>query len=175
MHESYTTLIDRLEQARAELLDEFKPLSQNELDQQPADGGWSAGEVLQHLAKTEHVIAIMIARGVRRLRGEHSVEMTTGRSLPSRFNDAGIETGALRLQTTAPLEPAYGTPRDDVFAALSRSRAALLDALESAGGLDVSALRIPHPVFGELDPHEWLDFLWRHELRHREQIRRALV
>lgn len=55
-------VLDRLEQIRAETLQRFEPLTQEQLDWRPADNEWSLGEIFHHIALDEHYLREQIAR-----------------------------------------------------------------------------------------------------------------
>jgi hypothetical protein len=60
------TVLNQLDRIRAETLQRFEPLSQEQLDRRPAPGdgeqAWSLGEIFMHLALDEHYLREHIAR-----------------------------------------------------------------------------------------------------------------
>ena len=175
MHETLRLIVEELADARRELFDSFARATQDELDRRPKDNGWSAGEVLHHIARTEHGIAIMLARGVKRAKDGGMQRLEDAPTRPTRLDGIGIESGAHPSLSPPVGQPTHGKSRSDLIAALERSRTSLLEALESAEDYDIRALKFTHAVLGDLDPYEWLVFVAKHDARHQAQIERALT
>jgi hypothetical protein len=56
------SVLEGLEEIRAETLKRFEPLTQTQLDWHPSQGEWSLGEIFYHIALDEHYLREQIAR-----------------------------------------------------------------------------------------------------------------
>lgn len=192
----------RLEGVRARTLDLVADLSQEEMDRRPARGGWSVGEVLDHLLKAEQanrsVIATLIelARSGRRpyLRRELTprglAPAFVPRSLlPLLSIPAGIATAFMPFSLRAALIrsrlfpasaademwPRHGRPAGELRADLSRSVAETRRLFVAAPGLDYRRMIYQHPFLGANDVPQILLLTAVHEERHQDQVRQLLA
>jgi hypothetical protein len=175
MNTTIESLVAEIDAVRIRLLAAIEGVTQEQLDRRPSEEKWSAGEILHHLARSEQGIAIMLARGITRARTAGIAASGAVPPRPTRLDDVGIERGARPSVAPSTLEPKRGMARDEILAALERSRVSLKSALADSDDVELSALRFPHPVLGELDPYEWIDFIGRHEQRHLGQIETAMA
>lgn len=161
-------IAEKLEESRSALLESVDALSQEELDARPAEGAWSAGEVLHHLT--------FIERGITRL-----LSGALGRDLPPDPDpDASVvacaahlpvEDRSIRVQAPEFVLPTHGLPREQLLDTLAKTRATLLEKAEALGRYDLRGVTHPHPRFGPLDLYQWLLVTAMHERRHTAQIR----
>jgi hypothetical protein len=148
-----TDLIAQYREGAAVLAAAVAGLSDEELDNRPADGGWSAREVVHHTADSEMTSAVRL----RRLVAEDSPAIAG--------YDADVYAAALHYRTR-PIQPsleairyARGTTAD-ILDALSD------DAWERAG---------THSEMGPYSIDTWLEIYARHCHDHAEQAKRAVA
>jgi hypothetical protein len=159
--------------ARARVLDRVAPFTQADLDRSPANGGWSAGEVLHHL----QLIELSVTRVMGRLL-EQAARSSTG---PDRRTDSvlgtldsfAVESSPQKVKSPSPFIPQKGLRKEILLDGLAVSRERLLAAVAQAGAFDLGQVSFPHPVLGRLDGYQWLLYLGQHELRHLHQVERS--
>jgi len=125
-------------------------LTEAELDRRPADGSWSAREVVHHLADSETMAYIRL----RRLIAEDN-PLIGGYDEP---------VWAQRLH--------YDRPIATSLAVLTSVRAASLALLESLSEAEW-AREGTHSETGRYTVEGWLGIYTRHAAEHADQIRRA--
>ena len=156
---------------RRELLALTEGLTPAQLDYRPAEGRWSIGELLEHVAATEAGIGATMAR----LAGEAHEQ-----GLPPRqadvvdltiFQELGRRVAGVRFQAPQDMAPAGKLPRAELRARLETARRGLLELVPLLGIHDMTSVRFPHPLLEEnFNLYLWLFFLGVHEVRHRRQI-----
>lgn len=134
-------------------------------------GGWSALQILDHLART-HGQVVRLVRGL--------LATDAASTLAPRGDGPPVETllDGLRVpDRSRPVQaPEFALPRPDAdpdaaWNRLDEGLDTLLEIAERVAPLEVSHLRAPHPILGALDVHQWLLFTAHHERRHAEQMR----
>jgi hypothetical protein len=160
----------RLRTSRDRLREVVRGVSPEAWTTRPADGRWTACEILEHLALAEWSV-VEFVRGTL---------LTAPRvaDLRPRIADAEVLRAAtdrtVRLESPERLRPIGRWSRPGVVcASIDAARdAALVLAVRSADAL--RARVAPHPQLGMLDGAQWLLFLAGHTERHAAQLQ-ALV
>ncbi len=143
---------------------------------QPAGGGWSVNQILEHVALTNHYLLILIRKGrdgaLRKAAAVDVAAATAGYAFdPERLREIGMP-GTFYWHRPDHMEPrGEAAPRQvrellkaqlaeclSVLAALPDGEGALYKTTMSVNGL------------GKLDVYEYLYFLARHGERHRAQM-----
>jgi len=139
----------------------------------PRDGTWSVAEILTHLALVDAGVARLVARSVVWGQEKGVGPETSEESVLSSVDQFAIVE---RAAFNAPQNvlPPHDSRMDEALRSLTDSRRALRDAFLEGDGMDLSAIKRPHPVFGELDLYQWGLFVAKHEERHTRQIERTL-
>jgi hypothetical protein len=166
-------IVDALQAARSRLLDGAGPLSQEDLDTSPSNGGWSAGEILHHLQLIELAVSRVIGRLLEQAAREGLDPDPRTDSVLGSLDQFSIESSPQKIVAPTPFTPQKGSAKQVLLDGLAGSRAALLALVEKAGAFDLSRLIFPHPVLGRIDVYQWLLYLAQHELRHLHQIERS--
>ncbi|HEY4866515.1 MAG TPA: DinB family protein [Candidatus Dormibacteraeota bacterium] len=144
-------LLSRYREGAAVLAAAVSRLSTTQLDHKPADGGFSAREVVHHTADSEMTAAIRL----RRLVAEDNPQIT-GYD-PDRF--------ASRLHyASRPVQPSL-----DAIRAARASTASILEALSEAEWGRAGT----HTEIGAYSIDTWLEVYAAHCHDHADQIRRA--
>ena len=136
----------------------------------PAEGRWSLGEILDHVARVEASYARLLNKRVADARARGDERETDESSVLGRFNGEMVVDRAQRFAAPAIVLPQVDVSADAAIAALDASRAAVHAALVNANGIALGTLTHPHPVFGILDMYQWAIVLAYHDLRHAAQI-----
>ena len=145
-----------------------RSLSNVQLSFRPASGSWSIAEIVEHLAITE----TGMIRLIRSL--TEKAESAVGTS-PARFEvtlDDGIVDGSTgKFKTRPEAVPTGNVPAIESLNALRGIQAEFLGLRPRLGRVDVSSVKFPHRILGDLSLGEWCAFLGAHEERHLGQIR----
>jgi hypothetical protein len=141
----------------------------------PADGGWSAAQIVHHLGKVEGATS-------KALEGAFAAALTAGLgpdpevgSMLGALDRFTVQDGALRrLEAPERLRPAPDADLDASWASLTSARERLYRAFATVDGRDLTKVVLPHPLFGPFHAYEWFLFIGKHEERHIGQLRRML-
>jgi hypothetical protein len=145
-------LISRYREGPALLADAVSRLSERQLDHKPADGGFSAREVVHHTADSEMTSAIRL----RRLVAEENPQITG--------YDPDVFAARLHYASRA-VQPSL-----DAVRAARESTASILAALSEAEWERAGT----HSEMGEYSIDTWLEVYAAHCHDHADQIRRAV-
>ena len=146
-------LIDRYREGTAVVEEAVRGLGEADLDRRPPDGGWSARQVVHHLADSE----MMSAMRLRRLLAEDHATLQG-------YDEAEF---ARKLHyDTRPIEPSLAAMR-----AARESTTTLLDELSE----DDWSRMGTHTESGPYSVETWLEIYAAHGHDHAEQIRRAVA
>jgi uncharacterized damage-inducible protein DinB len=155
-----------LDADRRALLAAVERLSEADRERRPAEGCWSAAEILEHLASVEHAVAQLIA-----IRGREPVPVNQEPPAPMAAERlAQLRVRGQRIDVPDALRPKGTMTAAAAAAALAASRAALLDAARAADPVALERRTYHHAVIGRLTLRDWLAFVAHHEARHAAQI-----
>jgi hypothetical protein len=79
-----------------------------------------------------------------------------------------------KLEAPEMVRPDEDIPIEISVDSLRQSRERIREAILSSSDLDLSTVKRPHRVLGELDMYKWVEFVAQHEERHRKQIDRTM-
>ncbi|HVS05311.1 MAG TPA: DinB family protein [Candidatus Dormibacteraeota bacterium] len=144
-------LITRYREGPAVLADAVSRLSERQLDHKPADGGFSAREVVHHTADSEMTSAIRL----RRLVAEDNPQITG--------YDPDLFAARLHY-ARRPVQPSL-----DAIRAARESTASILEALSEAEWERAGT----HSELGAYSVDKWLEIYAAHCHDHADQARRA--
>jgi hypothetical protein len=165
-----TEISDFLDAARAGVFTAIEGIGAERLERVPADGGWTAAQVLQHLAlaesKTSQYLAARLAKAIAAGLGHEQEESSMLASAD------GYQLGS---SLTAPdaVTPAAVVAAGDAMAALRTSHDEMRDLLRSADGWALAGVQTRHPLLGPMNMYQSLLFIGYHDRRHTPQIARA--
>jgi len=135
----------------------------------PADGRWSAGELIGHLSAIEKAI---LSRADKLLRKPpKSVPFFKRFHVPMML----VERRFIRRKAPVPVEPQMICEKEEMLAELRGVRDRTLAFIEAMRSRDLSKWSMPHPFLGTLNAYEWLQFIASHEIRHTKQMREIAV
>jgi uncharacterized damage-inducible protein DinB len=172
LHPILAALVAELERDRALVLaaaDRVPPACR---DAPPPQGGWSAAQVLSHLAAVEASSGKLFSVHARRLRDAGAPAETATDATPIIDGFARFRVHERTRLVEAPelVLPADGITFEGAREAMAASRARLLEAIDKASGLALGTVSAPHPRLGPLTLYEWLLMIARHEVRHAGQL-----
>jgi hypothetical protein len=170
MHARIAELMDHLDRTRAALLATVESVPESRRNVSPGSGGWSPAQVLDHLAVVEAGSVRLMAKRIARAReGGLGPDPKTS-SVLGALDGQGVASREQRWQAPEIVLPRDGATAASALASLRESRAALLELLRDADGLDLSAVRAMHTRLGDIDMYQWALFIGQHEARHTSQI-----
>ena len=163
MHPDTLALLDA---DRRGLLAAVERLSEADRERRPAEGQWSAAEILEHLASVENSVAQLIA-----IRGGEPVPANQEPPAPRAAERlAQLRVRGKRIDVPDAVRPTGTMTAAAAVAALAASRAALLEAARSADPVALEQRTYHHALVGRLTLRDWLAFVAHHEARHAAQI-----
>jgi hypothetical protein len=142
-------LRDRALASHREIAELARPLDPERLVRRPPDGGWSVGEVLEHLLVAEGEYEPLVGAVLQQARPDAGAPLREWS--PSFFG--GFLTRSLersrRLPAPKQIRPG-GTPRGGVVEKFLAQQAALVARLDAASGYDWNALKLNSPLVPSL-------------------------
>lgn len=134
----------------------------------PAGGGWSAAEVVQHVARVEAGVVKMLGAGSTMARTATAEELTAAQWSERKAHIVRDRT--VKVQAPERTHPRDAVDADAVVAQVTQSREALLAAFRAADAAVLDGVTFPHPFIGELTLRAWVELVAHHEPRHAEQL-----
>jgi uncharacterized damage-inducible protein DinB len=162
---SLATIIENLGRAQGELLRAADAVPADQWKTRPAEGRWSAGEVIGHLITIERAII----GSTDRLLNKPPKEVPFFKRL--HFPMAVAKSRLIRLKTPIPLDPEIVHEKEEMLGELRQVRERTLAFIEETMECDLSKYRMPHPFLGTLNTYEWFQLIASHEIRHTKQMR----
>ena len=171
LHPRIEELLEHLDETRAALIDSVAHVAPAHRVARPVSGGWSVGEVLDHVHRVESSYTRLLTKRVGDARARGHENETETSSILGTVDSALLTDRSRRFGAPGLVVPREGATVEEGLAALEGSRAALRGALADASGLALGTLTHQHPFFGTLNMYQWVVVLGFHDLRHAEQIR----
>jgi hypothetical protein len=162
--------LDATQQEFMEFIDTIPDAERNA----PANGRWSIGEHLEHLAVVEDGTGRLMSKLIKQIQGTGARETDDSPVLHSldQFQIWKVNT---RLEAPEIVRPKEGLTPSESIARQAASRSRVKDVLRAASGLALSTATAPHPYFGQFDVYQWGIMLAHHQRRHAECIRELLA
>jgi hypothetical protein len=162
---SLAIIIENLARAQRELLRAADSVPAEQWKTRPADGHWSAGELIGHLSAIERAI---LSRADKALQKPPKLVPFYKRfHIPMMI----VEARVIRRKAPSALEPQMAGEKEGMLAELRGVRERTLAFIGETRGRDLSKYLMPHPFLGTLDGYDWLQFIASHEIRHVKQMR----
>jgi len=162
---SLATIIKNLARAQNELLRAAEAVPADQWKTRPAEGRWSAGELICHLNAVERAI---LSRADKLLqKPPKSAPFYKWFHIPMMI----VEARVIRRKAPTAIEPHMVHEKEEMLAELQDARERTLAFIEETKGRDLSQYNMPHPFLGTLNAYEWLQFIASHEIRHMKQMR----
>jgi DinB superfamily len=159
-----------MERVRAEILAAVAGRPEGELLAGPADGGWSAAEILDHIRTAEGSLVKALSK-LERGEPTRVPRRAWFYRLPMSPVFWPIKVRAPKLVRPRPrgeVKPA------EVIESLAASRRELLALADRMGEERFSRMVFPHFLLGRFTGVSWFRFVAGHEGKHLKQLRRTL-
>jgi len=166
---SLATIIENLARAQRDLLRAADAIPSDEWKTRPAEGRWSAGELIGHLSVVER--AILNRTGKLLQKPAKPAPFFKRFHVPMMI----VEVRVIRRKASTALEPQAVREKEEMLAELRGVRERTLAFIEETKGRDLSKYNMGHPFLGILNGYEWLQFIASHEIRHMKQMREIAV
>ena len=160
-------VLQRLDSVHQKLLDVVLPLEASLYSQQPAEGEWSVGEIVHHLALVEERVIKELEGAIAR------APQRVGffrRLIPTSI----VSSRLIRVKAPKAVKPRDAPAKELGIQNLDRARSALKTLCANHGNDRFRQLIFKHPFLGDLDGVATISFLGYHEQRHYKQIREVL-
>jgi len=162
---SIETILGNLARAQSELLRAADAVPAEQWKTKPAEGRWSAGEVICHLSAVERAI---LSRADKLLQKPPNPAPFYKRfHIPMMF----VEARVIRRKAPTPLEPQTVREKEEMLAELRQVRESTLAFIGETMERNLSKYCMAHTFLGTLNAYEWLQFIASHEVRHTKQMR----
>lgn len=132
----------------------------------PAEGRWSACELVCHLIQVERAIIKNAGKVLQR--------PPQPRPLSKRFHlpMALVESRLIPRKTPIPLDPALVGEKDEMLIQLREVRQQTRAFLEeNTQGKNLGKYHMPHPFLGTFNLYGWFQVIASHQVRHSKQMR----
>ena len=162
---------ERMEMVRAGIYEAVSGRSDAELLCPPADGGWSAAEVLDHIGTAERTLVKALTK--------HEKGEPTRVPKYAWWYRLPMSPVFWKIRFRAPKlvrpRPRSEVSPGEVVAGLRESRAGLLAIADRMGEDRFAEMVFPHFLLGRFSGVDGFEFLAGHEGKHLGQIRRVLA
>ncbi len=157
-----------METVRGAVVAEVRPLSQTQADWRSADGEWSIGQVLSHLAVAETQTGKLTTKLVREAAAagglsRYPADLAGFAPLPH----ADVEG----MQAPELVRPEAGRPLARLLADLEAVRTRSRESMEKIASCDPRRLTFKHFALGDLNLAQWWMLQAVHDGLHLRQIR----
>jgi uncharacterized damage-inducible protein DinB len=131
----------------------------------PAEGRWSAGELVGHLITVES--AILRSMGKLLEKPPKSVPFYKRFHVPM----AVVESRLIRRKSPIATDGAMIRKKEEMLAELQDTRERTLAFIGETMDRDLSQYTAGHPFLGTLNTYGWLQLVASHEVRHTKQMK----
>jgi uncharacterized damage-inducible protein DinB len=159
------SIIACMAKAQTGLLSAADAVPSEEWKTRPAEGRWSAAELVAHLVMVERAV-IGKADRVAQKPARH-VSLLKRIHIPM----ALVESRWIRRKTPVAVDPEMLRDKEEMLAELRTARERSLAFLEETRGRNLSEYCWAHPALGTLNTYGWMQFIASHEVRHAKQMR----
>jgi uncharacterized damage-inducible protein DinB len=172
-------------------------LNQSQSEFRPGESKWSVGEVLDHLARSDRLycqkftqlVALAKAGKQPTLRVSFAEVNTSigyipkpllaaleaplgvmNSFVPKCFRETFVRYRLVPAQAPTVAEPTRGRPLQELRSELEAAQQAMEALFQNHSDLDYKSMRVIHPLMGDNNVLELLQFIATHERRHQNQI-----
>lgn len=167
---SVPALLALLQHERERLLTRFTsiPMADRTRTTGAKDSGWSAAQIVEHVARVEANVARMIAKGAELPRTATTEELQA--AVLTAKSIGWVRQRGIKVEAPERVRPSESLDADAALAQLLASRAAVLDAFTAADPAVLDGIIFPHPFIGPLTLRAWMELIAHHDARHAEQM-----
>lgn len=173
MNRKMQEIIATLNDDRNAFLEAIAGLSPQQLEFQPGAGQWSVADIVHHLALVEEANGRLLGMMLKKIAAESvPLDASPDESALGQTNDIRPLMLNRTKKIAAPerVNPQEKLPVEQSLQRLRAAREATCKMAEELSPYDLTALKWPHPVFGDLNLYQWMLSIGLHERRHSFQI-----
>jgi uncharacterized damage-inducible protein DinB len=159
------SIIDCMAKAQTGLLCAADSIPAEEWTIRPAEGRWSAAELIAHLMMVERAVIGKADRVAQK--PPRRVSLLKRIHIPM----ALVESRWIRRKSPVPVAPEMLRDKAVMLAELRTVRERSLAFLEETRSRNLGEYCWAHPALGTLNAYEWMQFIASHEVRHTKQMR----
>lgn len=166
-------IIDALNDDRQALIAAVSGLTEAQFAYQPAAGQWSIADVLHHLVLVEEANQKLFGMMLKKAAESGApADPSPDESVTDAISPYSQALLDREQKVTAPerVQPVSAITGEAALTRLQAVRENTVAAAEKLGQYDLSLMKWPHPLFGELNLYQWFLFVGLHERRHADQI-----
>lgn len=169
-YESLTQIFDEMDEIHARFYERAGALGAEDLSARAGNGGWSVGEIIEHVSMVEQ--SILKLTNLLLMKAEAAgVAAPADKSIKPVSVEKIVERSRReKYQAPETAMPGGKLSVADSLARMRGVRSSLEELRPRLEKTDLSTVSYPHPAFGALNPYEWLILLGIHEDRHLRQI-----
>jgi hypothetical protein len=169
-------VLKRLDKVHEKLTATVAPLDEELFARQPANGGWSVAQILQHLSWVEERVIQDLEKAISRPPRKISF---VRRFVPTSIVALRLvrvkAPQAVNPETPAEQEAAIALPgKNEAISNYNRARNDLKNLCVTHGNNRFRQIVFKHPFLGDIDGIATISFVGYHEQRHYKQIREVL-
>jgi hypothetical protein len=163
-----TRLIGKLERSREGLEAAARAIPGAHWRTPPAEGAWSAAEVVAHITMVETLMTGAAAKIAKK--PPAVVPFLKRFHIPV----AVVAWRNVRVKSPVPLDTLLLDDREVMLSRLAEQRRRTMAVLEADRGTDLRRIRVQHPLLGSLHYYDWFRTLGLHDIRHTKQLREIM-
>jgi hypothetical protein len=169
-------VLKRLDKVHEKLTATVAPLDEIRFARQPAAGGWSVAQIIQHLCLVEERVIKDLEKAVSR---PPQKLRFIKRLVPTSI----VASRLVRVKAPQAVNPEANGEKEatialagknEAIANYNRARSALKNLCATHGNDRFRQIVFKHPFLGEIDGVATVSFVGYHEQRHYKQIREVL-
>jgi len=162
---SLQSIFENLARAEKQFLASTDSVPSDQWQTRPAEGRWSAAELVCHLIQVETTIIKNASRVLH--------HPPKPRPFSKRFHlpMALVESRLIPRKTPIPLDTALLSEKDKMLAQLCEVRERTRVFMEEAQGKHLGKYHMPHPFLGTFNLCQWFQVIASHQVRHSKQMR----
>ena len=134
----------------------------------PAEGAWSAAEVVAHVTMVETLMTGAAAKITKK--PPVVVPLLKRFHIPV----AVVAWRTVRVKTPIPLDTLLLDDREVMLSRLAEQRKRTISVLEADRETNLRRYRVQHPLLCSLHYYDWFRTLAAHDVRHTKQLRKVI-
>ncbi len=162
---TYRALTDTLRASRERFIAAALEIPNESWRTPPAQGGWSAAEIVAHVTMVETLMTGAAAKITQR--PPLHVPLLKRFHVPV----ALVAWRGRRVESPVPIDTLLLDDPDVMLPRLAEQRQRTLAFLESGRDTNLGKYRLQHPFLGSLNFYDWFRTLAMHDLRHAKQLK----
>ena len=159
---------------RARLKELLLSLSEQQVSALPEGEKWTVAQIVEHISMVDEGSMRICSRLLKK--AQEAGQLSDGQVVISEgFLQKGTEIATMKVNAPDIVQPTFGKTISESLAKLDENTEQLEKLRPMFESVDGTALKFPHPFFGEISAQEWLALKGGHEMRHIKQIENVLA